>query len=216
MKCFFISALCLLGMGVMQSCSSEENQMTSILSEDDFVSQVEFLTWPSSAFTKGNPTIEPNPDRGTGIISARIARKSRGCNSGFGLCDFKLFPKKKKTSVDTGVLTSTRSINEENYFEVEYDSLKNVFYANMLLATPLPEKVGGNVFPLKIDEDLYWVNDEEALKEMEDFLGGSVDEGDFQNGLLSAQAYKISAGEIPYNASLGLYGGYRVVLEPVL
>lgn len=214
MKHFLFAAFCLLGIGIMQSCSSEENQMVPVLNEEEFASQIKFITYPSVITTRNNPTIPPNPNRGTGIISARIARKSKGCNSGFGLCDFKLFPKKKSTTTRAFTIVPTEDTSVEEYFEIEYDNITNVFYTNMLLAEPVPNEFDDNIFPLSIDEDLYWINDEMALNEIENFIGESIDSETFDNGLLSAKVYKIAAGEISYNASLGLYGGYQVILIP--
>lgn len=94
MKVKSFLALCLFGMGILVACSSEENQLVqnpSEMSEDDFVSQVKFSGLLSTVKTRTNPTMPPNK-KTKGVLRARIARTSRGCNSGFGLCDFKLFP----------------------------------------------------------------------------------------------------------------------------
>lgn len=212
MRHFFMVVICLLGTGTLQSCSSEEEQMASKFDEDEFVSQIEFITWPSSAMTKGNPTIEPPKDGdGQGIISARIARKKKNCNSGFGLCDFKLFPKKKKTSTNTDIIT-TRSENSNKYFEIKYDSITDTYYVNMLLANQLAPNIDCGMVSLKIDEDLYWINDEETQKEIKEFMGDSTSNDYFEKGLFDAKSYKIAAGEIPYNEALGLYGGYQIKL----
>lgn len=76
----------------------------------------------------------------------------------------------------------------------------------------MPGDTDPNTVSLKIDEDLYWVNDSEALEEIENFMGSNVNDDIFEEGLLSAKSYKIAAGEIPYNSSLGLYGGYKIKL----
>ena len=85
MKMKLFVALCSLGMGMLVACSSEENQLVqnpSELLEDDFVSQVEFSNL-LSVTTRTNPTMPPNK-KTKGLISARIARKSKGCNPRFG------------------------------------------------------------------------------------------------------------------------------------
>lgn len=62
MKTNLFVALCSLGMGMLVACSSEENQLVqnpSELTEDDFVSQVEFCGLLSGT-TRTNPTMPPN------------------------------------------------------------------------------------------------------------------------------------------------------------
>lgn len=65
MKRKLFVALCSIGMGMLVACSSEENQLPqnpSELSEDDFVSQVEFSDL-LSVTTRTNPTMPPNKKR---------------------------------------------------------------------------------------------------------------------------------------------------------
>ncbi|MGI6815995.1 hypothetical protein ACMYZ8_12680, partial [Bacteroides sp. KG156] len=140
-------------MGVWATCSSDGNQLIlnqPELTEDEFVSQVEFNDLLTVVATRANPTMPPNK-KTKGIISARLARKSRGCNSGFGLCDFKLFPKSSAVSA----LKQTIALDEK-LFEVVLDEESHTYEANLLLAKPLPEGVSADLSSLKIDEDIYW------------------------------------------------------------
>lgn len=212
MKHLFIGVLYVLGISIVQACSSKEEDMALDFNEEKFVSQIEFATWPSSTRADGNPTIQPPKDgEGTSIIKVRIARKKKNCNSGFGLCDFKLFPKKKKDSASSDLAVTRVECNNEKYFEIQFDSVTNTYYVNMLLAKVAPN-TDYNLPSLKIEEDLYWINDEETQKEIRDFMGEDIEKNIINNDLLSAKSYKIATGEIPFNGSLGLYGGYQIRL----
>lgn len=213
MKTKLLVALCSLVMGILMSCSSEENQLVknpSELTEDDFASQVKFAGL-SSATTRTNPTMPPNK-KTKGIISAKIARKSRGCNSGFGLCDFKLFPKSSSVAVLEHALAP-----DEFLFEVVLDENSNTYEANMLLAKPLPEGVSTEVSSLKIDEDIYWIKDNTTMAEINEVIAVSSSTEaiavECNTELFATEVYKVDAGTIEYNPTLGVNGGYQVKLN---
>ena len=206
MKMKLFVALCSLGMGMLVACSSEENQLVqnpSELLEDDFVSQVEFTT-------RTNPTMPPNK-KTKGLISARIARKSKGCNRGFGLCDFKLFPK------SSSVAALEQAVAPDEYlFEVVLDESTNTYEANMLLAKPLPEGTTVEMSSLKIDDDIYWVKDDVTMAEVNEVVVASPNSEalatECQVELFATETYKVEAGPILYDSALGDNGGYRIKL----
>lgn len=200
-------------MGVLMSCFPEENQLVknpSELTEDDFASQVEFAGL-SSVITRTNPTMPPYK-KTKGILSARIARKSRGCNNGFGLCDFKLFPKSSSIAVLEHTLAS-----DEYLFEVVLDENSNTYEANMTLAKPLPEGVSTDVSSLRIDEDIYWIKDNTTMAEINEVIAvSSTPEAiavECNAELFATEVYKVDAGTIKYNPTLGVNGGYQVKLN---
>lgn len=207
-KSFII--LSLLGMGMfVYSCSSEENstvQEQQKNDEDVFATQVKFLSLSSpSTRMRNNPTIPPGGKR-TGIIRVRIARASRGCNGGFGLCDFKLFPKSSVSIV-------TESLKADEYlFEVVLDEASDTYYTTMLLAEPVEEAI-----PLKVDDDMYWINDEEAKMELNEIITSALNkdvlEAESTDGLFAVDYCKVVANEIQYDETLGDNGGYQLVIE---
>lgn len=212
MKRKLFVALCSIGMGMLVACSSEENQLPqnpSELSEDDFVSQVEFSDL-LSVTTRTNPTMPPNK-KTKGLLSARIARKSKGCNHGFGLCDFKLFPK----SCTVAVLEQAVA-PDEYLFEVVLDESTNTYEAKVLLAKPLPEGASAELSSLKIDEDIYWVKDDVTMAEINEVVVASPNSEalatECQVELFATEAYKVEAGPILYDSALGGNGGYRIKL----
>lgn len=213
MKTKLLVALYSLAMGLLISCSSEESQLVknpSELTEDDFASQVEFASL-SSATTRTNPTMPPYK-KTKALISARIARKSRGCNSGFGLCDFKLFPKSSSFAAIEHSLAP-----DDFLFEVVLDEKSNTYEVNMPLAKPLPGGVSTEVSSLKIDEDIYWIKDNTTMAEINEVIAVSptpeVTAIECNTELFATEVYKIDAGTIEYNPTLGVNGGYQVKLN---
>lgn len=212
MKRKLLIALCSVGMGMLAACSSEESQLvqkSSELLEDEFVSQVKFDDLLSPT-TRSNPTIPPST-KTKGILRARIARKSRGCNHGFGLCDFKLFPK------SSSVVALEQAVAPDEYlFEVVLDESSNTYEANLLLAKPLPVGTSVEMSSLKIDDDIYWVKDEVTMAEVNEVIVASPNSEalvtECQSELFAAEAYKIKAEAIEYNSTLGENGGYQVKL----
>lgn len=212
MKIKLFVALCSLGMGMLMACSSEENQLTQKfpeLSEDDFVSQVEFRNL-LSVTTRTNPTMPPSL-KTRALISARIARKSKECKSGFGLCDFKLFPK------SSSVVALNQVVDSDEYlFEVVLDENSNVYEADLLLARPLPEGTTAELSSLKIDDDIYWIKDDVTMAEVNEVVAASPDSealiAECQTGLFASKAYKVEVGPVEYNSALGENGGYQIKL----
>lgn len=212
MKTKLLIALCSLGIVLLTTCSSEEkNQLpknSSEMSEDEFVSLLKFNDL-SSIVTRGNPTIPPG-NKTKGILSARIARKSKNCTKGFGLCDFKLFPK------STSITEIERTISPDEYlFEITLDE-DSIYEVKLLLAQPLPENISPELASLKIDDDIYWIKDETTMAEINKIITESTNSNvltiESQTGLFSATAYKIEAEVIKYNPNLGENGGYSVKL----
>lgn len=213
MKTQLLVVLCSLGMGVWATCSSDGNQLIQNqpeLTEDEFVSQVEFNDLLTVVATRANPTMPPNK-KTKGIISARLARKSRGCNSGFGLCDFKLFPKSSAVSA----LKQTIALDEK-LFEVVLDEESHTYEANLLLAKPLPEGVSADLSSLKIDEDIYWVKDEVTMAKVNEVVIASPNSeiiaAECQSELFETSVYKVEAKPIKYDPDLGENGGYKIQL----
>lgn len=95
MKTKLLIALCSLGIVLLTTCSSEEkNQLpknSSEMSEDEFVSLLKFNDL-SSIVTRGNPTIPPG-NKTKGILSARIARKTRIATKDSDYVILNYFPK---------------------------------------------------------------------------------------------------------------------------
>lgn len=208
LKSFIV--LSLLGIGVLTySCSSEENQTMQEQQKNDedvFVENVKFLSLASpTTRMRNNPTIPPGGKR-TGLIRIRIARASRGCNGGFGLCDFKLFPKSSETIVSETLKT------DEYLFEVILDETSDTYYTTMLLAEPVEKAI-----PLKVDDDIYWINDEETKMELNEIIASALTpemlEAECANELFVADYCKVAANEIQYNETLGDNGGYQLVIE---
>lgn len=213
MKTKLILVAFLLGIGILASCSLEESsfvQNETEFSEDDFVSHVEFYDLLSVVKTRTNPTMPPNA-KTKGLLRARIARKSRGCNSGFGLCDFKLLP--KSTSM---IALEQTTASDEYVFEVVLDESSNSYKANLLLAHPLPEGFAEEVSSLKIDDDIYWIKDEETMTEINEIMAISSNSevlyDECQTELFSADVYAVSAENVLYDSTLGEYGGYQIEL----
>lgn len=193
------------------SCSLDENLSSQKeFNEDEFASTVKFL--PISEIYTRSPTIPPNK-KTTGIIKARIARASRGCNRGFGLCDFKLFPKNSEIYLEQSLEAN------EALFEVRQDEITGEYIADMLLANPLPDNVSSDLIPIRIDNNLFWINDQETKAELNEVINMAYDKQamieDCNTGLFAKEAYEILNGEIKFDTSLGINGGYEVKLAPI-
>lgn len=212
MKNFIISVLCLAGIGIMSSCSTDEKiiENKKVLTEEEFVSLLKFKTLTPSAASRSNPTIPPKT-KSKGILKAKIARKSKGCNSGFGLCDFKLFP--SSSSIE---LLSCSLEENEYLLEVDFNEESNAYYISLLLDQPLPEGATDDIASLKIEEDIYWLNDEDAIEELEVALNESSNKekpSEDNESLLKSNEYiKIDADTLILDPNLGSYGGYQIEL----
>ena len=211
MKTLIISILCFVGISMIHSCSSDEKflKTKTALTEDEFVSLLKFKTIQHSN-SRSNPTIPPTK-KTKGILKARIARKSKNCNSGFGLCDFKLFAANSSIEVLSNLLE-----DNEYLLEVELDELTNNYYVLLLLDQPLPESATEDIASLKIEEDIYWLRDEDSIKDFNIALNEADNKEkpkeDNESLLLSNEYIKIDEDTLILDPNLGAYGGYQIGL----
>lgn len=216
MRVFVFSVLCLLGISVMTSCSADEklNEKRKVLTEEEFVSQLKFVTLtstPTSRAIEGNPTISPKT-KTVGIFSAKIARKSKDCKRGFGLCNFKLF------STNTSIAALEASLEENEYLlEVYYDDESSNYYVELLLDQPLPEGATEEMSSLKIEEDIYWLKDEDSISDLNTALNSSTEEDDDSeednHPSISEGLVKVDSDTLILNPGLGVNGGYQITLQ---
>lgn len=121
---------------------------------------------------------------------------------GVGICDFKLFPR------ETHFIELVESLQDNEYIaRGYYDAQDDKVYAELLLDKPAPDYV----YPLLVEEDLYWVKDEIALEEIHQYTGEDYDIS--KDKLLDNDYYQIKADSIAFDSSLGENGGYQIVLE---
>lgn len=196
-------------MGVsLLSCSSDDslaNQEQKRMTEDEFAKNVSFVKTPlamTMAYSKTVTSVDkPVLDSDIVILRLTIGRKSRGCR-GFGICDFKLFPR------ETHFIELVESLQDNEYIaRGYYDAQDDKVYAELLLDKPAPDYV----YPLLVEEDLYWVKDEIALEEIHQYTGEDYDIS--KDKLLDNDYYQIKADSIAFDSSLGENGGYQIVLE---
>ncbi|GEM_PF-2546644 len=115
---------------------------------------------------------------------------------------FKLFPR------ETHFIELVESLQDNEYIaRGYYDAQDDKVYAELLLDKPAPDYV----YPLLVEEDLYWVKDEIALEEIHQYTGEDYDIS--KDKLLDNDYYQIKADSIAFDSSLGENGGYQIVLE---
>lgn len=211
-KILSLASVFLITIGTLfSSCENETKTFTysSEQSEDNFMKQVKFVKI-SETSTRSNPTIPPNK-KTVGIIRARIARKSKGCNSGFGLCDFKLFPKNSELAILENSLENDHAF----LFEVEQGDSLNLYKTNILLASPLPQGFSEVTTSLKIEDAIYWIKDEMSINETKEM--SLIDETEFekecQTGLFSSNYCCINPTIVKYDPTLGEHGGYQIKIQ---
>lgn len=96
-------------MALVVGCQSEEqvseNSVKEEVREDGFdeiafMNKVKFKSLVDEHPDKRAPsaTVNPKDLKFLNLVSVKLARKKLDCKSGFGLCDFKFFPKKQKIS----------------------------------------------------------------------------------------------------------------------
>lgn len=151
-----------------------------------------------------------------GILSVRIATKKSGCKTGFGLCDFKWFPKDPKqptfdpwtprdtTNVPNRPLTRFANTNA-------WKGSNGSYYTLLLLDKPLPAGLSHKDAYLEIDEDLFWVNDSVTVSEIP-LVGTGEAFNVFKNEVLSHEYFMINKGNIEFDPSIGKYGGFIITI----
>ena len=96
----FFMGCALAVMALVVGCQSEEqvseNSVKEEVREDGFMNKVKFKSLVDEHPDKRAPsaTVNPKDLKFLNLVSVKLARKKLDCKSGFGLCDFKFFPKK--------------------------------------------------------------------------------------------------------------------------
>ena len=187
-----ISSLCMAIMALtFSSCQQEDftnNSTTESAACNIGFAQIKDFTKLGTRSVEDSEII-PNVDTNIGI-KARIARKSKNCKSGFGLCDFRAM-----TSYDNAVRFQTRSTSNENKREcftkcVIDDSGNGIAY---FLLSDSPESQGltsGTMPPFYVDEEI-----EQPIEETPEY------------SLFAIQ------GAYLFQSNLGEYGGYAVKMK---
>ena len=125
-------------------------------------------------------------------IQIELGRKSRSCR-GFGICHIGLLKE------NVNLLDSDLALDNSSYIEMD-DFGRS--YADYLLAEPLDNNIDSDALLLPVDEDI-----------QEDVI---IEPDEANTNLLNLpQAYKLSRGVYHFNENLGLYGGYRIYLDPI-
>lgn len=214
-KILALTPVFVITIGAFFSSCINENEAepfaSSKHSEDNFMSQIKFIDISKKGTrAKNNPTISPKK-KTVGILRARIARKSKGCNSGFGLCDFKLFPK----SSNLVLLESSLEKDHAFLFEVEQGDSLNQYEANMLLASPLPQGFSEATTSLKIEDTIYWIKDEISINEIKEvsLVDDTVCKQECQTGIFATSFCSVSPTKVKYDPSLGEHGGYQIKIQ---
>lgn len=125
-------------------------------------------------------------------VSLEFGRKSRNCR-GFGICHFSIKLKDYITNSDDASYDNCSGI-------IEKDSSGREF-VDFLLAEPLSPDVDESALLLPIEEDIH----EEVL--------GYPDELSTDTNL--PRSYKLKKGVLHFNPNLGIYGGYRIYIDPI-
>ena len=136
--------------------------------------------------------IKPEPIIWFLRIYIELGRKSRSCH-GFGICGIGI-RQQNMNNLDPFV-----AFDNSSY--IETDELGRS-YADYLLAEPLDANTDSGALLLPVDED---IQEEVVVEPDEDNI----------NSLIVPQAYKLSQGVYRFNRNLGLYGGYRIYLNPI-
>lgn len=106
--------------------------------------------------------------------------------------------------------------DNEYLLEVELDELTNNYYVLLLLDQPLPESATEDIASLKIEEDIYWLRDEDSIKDFNIALNEADNKEkpkeDNESLLLSNEYIKIDEDTLILDPNLGAYGGYQIGL----
>lgn len=191
---------CFLSMGLaflsLVSCQ-QEDVTTNRMYSDDFMAKLKFNTINLSmtrasgrdghVLTKDDKDPVKNEDVNIGIFSVRIARASKDCASGFGLCDFKWFPGNPNSEVIQ--LIDSDSLYK-NSFRIQRDTEGNKFVDLELLERPKGLDVC-KLQPVVVEDQL----------ESFSTINGKEEKMTVQKGVYS------------FDSSIGKFGGYRVPLK---
>lgn len=220
----FFMGCALAVMALVVGCQSEEqvseNSVKEEVREDGFdeiafMNKVKFKSLVDEHPNKRAPsaTVNPKDLKFLNLVSVKLARKKLDCKSGFGLCDFKFFPK------NTTVKVAEKAIFPGEYLvELKEDTLNSRYYMELLLDEEFPYGFDKNDACLIVDDDLYWVNDPVTVQDMEDLLNSDKMYEEMNRRIeYLFETGQIGAGNIPFIDSLGQHGGYviEVVGKPV-
>ncbi|MDP3353393.1 MAG: hypothetical protein Q8S44_06610 [Flavobacteriaceae bacterium] len=162
------------------ACSQDEDVMA--FDENTIAKRLKFVDVTARINSKQSSTNKLSVD--IIIVSWDWGRESRDCKSGFGICNVDWFPATNRTTFPNS--------NNSNDFStlLEFDSYKNKYYLDILLAEAVPEDIPLDAISIKIDYDI---------------------ESNYQ--YKTTDKLTLHQGSYPFNLSLGVFGGYRIYLD---
>lgn len=177
---------------IMGSCQQDETAVAyNDLNSDAAVHALRFETVggileKESKSTRSNLTESSNDidvaENPLIICEFGIGRPKHQCR-GFGICEFKLFPKQNITKAEYDKFTQYGGV-------VETD-INGQKYLKVLVSEDVDENLKPSLPALKIDDDF-----------------GSTDMNDVDDGL-----YTLKRGDYNFDASLGEHGGYKINIK---
>ena len=166
-------------LGTINSCNSDDD--SSSFDENMVAKRLSFVDVNSRIEYNKNTKAKTQVD----IIIVtwdEWGRASKDCG-GWGLCNADWFPSSQKGTLG-------KSNNSGASTLLEFDSLNNKYYIDILLSENVPTDIPLNAITIKIDED-FELNVQEAI----------------------SRNLTFNQGDYPFNTSLGKFGGYRIYLD---
>ena len=120
-------------------------------------------------------------------------------------------------STESSIALLEASLEENEYLlEVYHDDESCNYYVELLLDQPLPEGATEEMASLKIEEDIYWLKDEDSISDLNTALNSSTEEDDDSEEddypSISEGLVKIDSDTLLLNPDLGTNGGYLITL----
>lgn len=196
MKKFVLTMFALCAMVLVSSCSSDDGVAESKDDMENRAKKLGFMTiaeqLKDSATRVGELTRENSSTKNTSvdnfvIFKARIARASKGCLTGFGLCDIIIFGKRYR------------------YYDFDEAVYNSPDYVEGILREG---KDGNSYVDLKLAKD----PKSEDISEMPLFNVDEEIEKIYQNGDSTITVVVPSNGYV-YDRNIGVNGGYRVEVK---